>query len=157
MHLKHFTTRLAPENLHADQDAINRFLDTVTVKKTSTQFVPGNPDYWSILVFYENGQEAKPKEAGHEAKPKETVKGPELTMADLTETEQSIVSALKIWRKDRATEMNIPEFMVCHNATLMTLARERPHNIDGLSKIKGLGDQKIARYGDDIVAILNAF
>ena len=148
MNLKHFTTRLAPENLHADQDAINRFLDTVTVKKTSTQFVPGNPDYWSILVFYENG---------HEAKPKETVKSPELTMADLTDTEQSIVNALKIWRKDRATDMNIPEFMVCHNATLMTLAKERPHNMDGLSKIKGLGDQKIARYGDDIIAILNAF
>lgn len=150
MNLKHFTTRLAPENLHADQDAINRFMETVTVKKTSTQFVPGNPDYWSILVFYENGHATPIKE-------KETVKAPEVTMADLTENEQAIVNALKIWRKDRATEMNIPEFMVCHNATLMTLAKERPHNLVGLAKIKGLGDQKIARYGDDIIAILNAF
>lgn len=150
MNLKHFTTRLAPENLPADQDAINRFMEAVTVKKTSTQFVPGNPDYWSILVFYENSHAPSLKE-------KETVKAPEVTMADLNENEQAIVNALKIWRKDRATEMNIPEFMVCHNATLMTLAKERPHNLAGLSKIKGLGDQKIARYGDDIIAILNAF
>jgi superfamily II DNA helicase RecQ len=148
MNLRLFNTRLSTENAQADQQAINTFMDSVSVKKTSTQFVPGNPDFWSILVFYEdlNGTYKK-----------ETEKQPAITEEDLNETEKSIYAALRLWRKDRATEINLPEFMVCHNATLMTVAKEKPHDLLALSKVKGLGDQKIAKYGDDIVAILNAF
>jgi superfamily II DNA helicase RecQ len=150
MNLKLFNTRLAPETAPGDQQAINAFMDSVSVKKTSTQFVPGNPDYWSILVFYEDYN-------ANGAKAKEAEKQPVISEADLNETERNIYAALRLWRKDRATEINLPEFMVCHNATLMLVAREKPHDLLGLSKIKGLGDQKITRYGDDIIAILNAF
>lgn len=149
MNLRIFSTRLEPEFLATDQETINRFMESVTVTKTSTQFVPGNPDYWSILVFYENGQSIQSKETAKAAEP--------VTTAQLTEDEQAIVNALKIWRKERATELNVPEYLVCHNATLITLARQKPQQLSGLAQIKGLGEQKIARYGDDIVAILNAF
>lgn len=156
MNLKLFNTRLSTESALADQQAINTFLDTVTVKKTATQFVPGNPDYWSILVFYENSNPngTKTKEA---KAVKETEKQPVISEEDLSETERTIYAALRLWRKDRATEINLPEFMVFKNATLMTIAKEKPQDLLALSKIKGLGDQKIAKYGDDIVAILNAF
>lgn len=148
MLLKHFTTRLAPETLTADQENINLFLDSVTVKKTATQFVPGNPDYWSILVFYENQQRAAAKNAG------KTEADPDIP---LTEEEQQILAALKIWRKDRASASGQPEFMICHNATLANIVRARPQTLADLAGIKGLGTQKIARYGDDLIAILNAF
>ncbi len=148
MLLKHFTTRLSPESLPTDQEAINRFMETVTVKKTATQFVPGNPDYWSILVFYEAHSAATPKA------PAKTASDPE---TPLTEEEQQILQALRIWRKDRAAELSQPEFMICHNATLANVVRARPQTINDLSGIKGLGAQKIARYGDDLIAILNAF
>lgn len=150
MNLKLFNTRLSVENALSDQQAINAFMDSVSVKKTSTQFVPGNPDFWSILVFYEDYN-------ANGAKAKETEKPQAISEADLNETERSIYAALRLWRKDRATEINLPEFMVCHNATLMTVAKEKPADLLALSKIKGMGDQKIAKYGDDIVAILNAF
>jgi superfamily II DNA helicase RecQ len=150
MNLKLFNTRIAPENALSDQQAINAFMDSVSVKKTSTQFVPGNPDFWSILVFYEDYH-------ANGAKAKEVEKQPAISEADLDEIERSIYSALRLWRKDRAAEINLPEFMVCHNATLMNVAKEKPQDLVGLSRIKGMGDQKIAKYGDDIVAILNAF
>ncbi|HSF88454.1 MAG TPA: HRDC domain-containing protein [Saprospiraceae bacterium] len=156
MNLKLFNTRLSTESALADQQAINSFMDTVTVKKTATQFVPGNPDYWSILVFYENPKPNGAK-AREEKEVKETGKQPVISEEDLNETERTIYAALRLWRKDRATEINLPEFMVFKNATLMTIAKEKPQDLLALSKIKGLGDQKIAKYGDDIVAILNAF
>ena len=159
MNLKLFNTRLSTESALADQQAINSFMDTVTVKKTASQFVPGNPDYWSILVFYENPKPngAKVKEAKETKEVKEAEKQPAITEEDLNETERTIYAALRLWRKDRATEINLPEFMVFKNATLLTIALEKPQDLLALSKIKGLGDQKIAKYGDDIVAILNAF
>lgn len=150
MQLKHFTTRMAPDQIQPDQDAINHFMEAVTVKKTATQYVPGNPDYWSILVFYEEGNGQKPQV-------KVAEKTPPRSEADLDETGQQILSALKIWRKDKAAEAGLPEFMVCHNATLTEVAFQKPQNLHDLSAIKGLGDQKISRYGDDLIAILNAF
>ncbi len=150
MNLKLFNTRLTSENAPGDQETINAFMDTVSVKKTSTQFVPGNPDFWSILVFYEDYN-------GTHSKTKENEKQPPITEADLTENEMNILSALKIWQKDKAAEINLPEFMVFHKATLLSIAKEKPQTLLDLSKIKGLGDQKIAKYGDDVIAILNAF
>ncbi len=150
MNLKLFNTRLSAETVLADQQVINAFMDSVSVKKTSTQYVPGNPDYWSILIFYEDFHT-------NGTKSKEVEKQPGISEADLDETQQSIYAALRLWRKDRATEINLPEFMVCHNATLMTVAKEKPQDLVSLSRIKGLGDQKVAKYGDDILAIINAF
>lgn len=148
MNLKIFNTRLSAENVLNDQVAINTFMNTVAVQNTTAQFIPGNPDYWSILVFYNEENDTKPKE---KEKPQT------ITENDLTLDEITIFSALKLWRKDRATEINLPEFMVCHNATLLFIAKERPQDLVALSKIKGMGDQKIATYGNDIIAILNAF
>ena len=158
MQLRHFTARLAAEHVQPDQDKLNSFLETITVKKTATQFVPGNPDYWSILVFYENGHEKKTK-ASNSTTPK-TVTTPKENGAaesELTEDEKHILYALKLWRKDKASEINLPEFMVCHNASLLEIVRNKPRKLMELEDIKGFGSQKIARYGDDIIAILNAF
>lgn len=147
MNLKIFNTRLSAENVLNDQVAINTFMNSVDVKNTTAQFIPGNPDHWSILVFFEETKGTKTKE-------KE--KTPPITEDDLTIDEATIFTALKLWRKDRATEINLPEFMVCHNATLLFIAKEKPQDLVALSKIKGMGDQKIATYGNDIIAILNA-
>jgi superfamily II DNA helicase RecQ len=147
MILKLFTLQLTAEHASRDQEAINAFMDSVAVKQTATQFVPGNPDFWSILLFYEplNGHKV--------AEPEKPV----VTEADLNEEEQQIFAALRLWRKDKAIEINHPEYLVFHNATLISLAKEKPRTVDELSRIKGVGEQKIIRYGDDLMAILNAF
>jgi superfamily II DNA helicase RecQ len=132
-------------------------METVTVQKTATQFVPGNPDFWSILVFYDQINGTPAKETEKTPPLKEEEKAPTLKDEDLTENEKVILAALKLWRKDRAVEIQLPEFMVCHNATLLHIAREKPQSLSALNHIKGLGAQKIARYGDDIIAIINAF
>jgi len=171
MQVKLFNTRIDADTIVADQQAINSFMETVTVKNTATQFVNGDPDFWSILIFYENGEEIIPKKAkavekvvssGSAAIPeKETIseKNPaaETVETELTEEQNQIIMALKIWRKDKANELQQPEFMVFPNATLEALAKSKPRKMEELSGVKGLGPAKITRYGDDLMAILNAF
>ena len=53
MKIKVFHIRLTKENLQSDQDNLNSFLDSVTVKKTATELINGQPNFWSILVFYD--------------------------------------------------------------------------------------------------------
>jgi superfamily II DNA helicase RecQ len=177
MRVKLFNTRLDADTIAADQRAINAFMETVTVKSTATQFVNGSPDFWSILIFYENNEDQKPKKAKTKepvnkeepipdqeqslpveaTKPGKTAKPVEYDDTPLTEEENQILLALKTWRKDKANELQQPEFMVFNNATLQGLAKAKPRKVTELGKVKGIGEAKITRYGDDLMAILNAF
>jgi len=148
MKLKVFHIRLTKENLQTDQDNLNNFLDSVIVKKTSTELVNGQPNFWSILVFFDEQKAEKQEKTSDK-----------ISVTDdneLTEDEKRIFSNLKQWRQDKATQLNIPNFMVCHNTELMTIAKVKPQTLDDLSKIKGFGGQKIAKFGDDILALLNS-
>lgn len=148
MKVKVFHIRLTKENLQTDQDNLNNFLDSVTVKKTAIELINGQPNFWSILVFYED-QKAEKQE-------KNSDKISITDESELTENEKIIFATLKQWRQDKATQLNISNFMVCHNTELMTIAKVKPQTLDELSKIKGFGGQKIAKFGYDILAVLNS-
>ncbi len=143
--------------IQGDQESLNQFLNSVTVKKTSTQYVPSEPDYWSILVFYENGN--TPKENGKPSRKisRDTVSHPEEPEPVLTADQLEIVTALKQWRRDKAHSVNQPDYIICHNATIEALSRQKPRTLAELGEVKGFGDQKIAKYGEDVIAVLNAF
>lgn len=148
MKVKVFHIRLTKENLQNDQDNLNSFLDNVTVKKTATELINGQPNFWSILVFYDDQKTEKPEKTSDK-----------IAITDeneLTDEEKRIFATLKQWRQDKATQLNIPSFMVCHNTELLTIAKIKPQSLDDLSKIKGFGGQKIAKFGDDIIAVLNS-
>lgn len=148
MKVKVFHIRLTKENLQSDEDNLNNFLDNVTVKKTATELINGQPNFWSILVFYDDQKTEKQENISEK-----------ISVTDeneLTDDEKRIFSTLKQWRQDKATQLNIPNFMVCHNTELVTIAKVKPQSLDDLSKIKGFGGQKISKFGDDIIAILNS-
>jgi len=75
----------------------------------------------------------------------------------LTADEKVIYDALKIWRQAKAVQLNMPSYMVCHNAHLMTLAKVKPQSLEAFAQIKGFGARKISQFGEDLVAVLNAF
>lgn len=148
MKVKVFHIRLTKENIQADQEKINNFMESVTVKKTATELINGQPNFWSVLVFFEDQNLVKQM--------KNSDKISVSTFNELSEDEKKIFEIFKQWRQDKATQLNIPTFVVCHNTELMTIAKVKPQTLDELSKIKGFGDQKIAKFGDDIIALLNS-
>ncbi len=150
MNLKLFQTRLDEAHIHGDQEVINHFMEQVTVKKTATQFVPGEPDYWSVMVFYENGKPSKPAY-------KEPEKLSVEADIELTAEEKEIMVALKQWRKDKASALNVPDFLICHNSEILSLSKLKPRTMVELSRVKGFAEQKVAKHGDEIIAVLNAF
>ncbi|MGZ7109214.1 MAG: HRDC domain-containing protein, partial [Methanobacterium sp.] len=75
---------------------------------------------------------------------------------ELNEQEQKILESLKIWRQTKADEFNLPTYMICSNSELVTLVKVRPDSIEKLSGIRGFGDQKIARFGEEIIAFMNS-
>lgn len=148
MKVRVFHIRLTKENLQADQDILNRFLDNVIVKKTATELVTGQTNFWSILVFYED----KKIENNDKTADKISI----TNQQELSDEENRVFTILKQWRQDKANQLNVPNFMICHNTELMTIAKVKPQNLDELSKIKGFGEQKIAKFGEEIIALLNS-
>lgn len=149
MKVKHFRVRVSGEHLQNDQDAINQFLTEVTVEKTATNFISGMIDYWSVLVFYTT-KASKIRES------QETEKIAILNYDELSQAEKNTLNSLKSWRSEKSVTLGMPQYMICHNSELMTIAKMKPASVEELKKIKGFGDQKIARYGRDIISLLQA-
>ncbi|WP_396210800.1 HRDC domain-containing protein [Flavobacterium sp.] len=142
MNIKVFNIRLDKENCQNDQSKMNAFLDSVEVKLTSTNFVTtGTVDFWSAVVFYE------PKKANSIQK----------EVIELNEKEEKIFTALKQWRHDLAQKLGWSAIRICHNSHLISIAKEKPQNLDELKKVKNFGESRTLNYGDDIISLLNAF
>lgn len=52
MKIQLFTIRIDGNHLVTDQNRLNDFLENVTFKKSSTQFIGGKPNSWSVLIHY---------------------------------------------------------------------------------------------------------
>lgn len=151
MHIKTFQIRTG-EQLHLDEQSINKFMETVSVKKTATEFVESKPNYWSVLIFYENGLQKK--QDSIMSTPSEKISFPVDTA--LNPEESNRLNYLKKWRHDLSLKTSLPGYMICHNSELVTISKIKPKNLEELGKIKGFGGQKILKYGDDILALLDS-
>ena len=143
MKVKVFSIGLEADMLEKDQKVLNDFLATVTFKKSSTQYVE-NENYWSLIVHYDDNEIIKP--TGLERK----------SFEDLNTKDQQVYMYLKQWRTEKAEKLQQKNYMICHNSELIDLAMYKPSNLDELQQIKGFGKQKSERFGEDILAILNA-
>lgn len=152
MKIKTFRIRIDNTNLPKDEQLLNRFMETVTIKKTATEFVKDKENYWSVLVYYEN--ELNAKNDSIMSAPSEKISFPVNT--PLTNEEINILSGLKLWRHDISIKTSMPGYMICHNSELVTIAKTKPKKLEDLAKIKGFSSQKILKYGDDVLALLNS-
>ena len=70
-----------------------------------------------------------------------------------TEREERIWQALRQWRLDQAHSENIPAYMICGDKTLQEIIQQQPQTLADLPRIYGLGDAKIAKYGQAILDV----
>lgn len=82
------------------------------------------------------------------------VRRPPIELRPLTPDERRLVERLRLWRRDLAARSGVPPFLICPDKTLEHLAIARPRSLDQLPQIFGLGPQKIAQFGPDLLAQL---
>jgi DNA helicase-2/ATP-dependent DNA helicase PcrA len=70
--------------------------------------------------------------------------------------DSGLVDALRAWRLERCRADGVPAYVVLHDATLNDIAAARPATPRELGRVAGIGPTKLERYGDDILAIVNA-
>ena len=75
--------------------------------------------------------------------------------AELTTDEAALYEKLKAWRLDAAREENVPAFVILHDSVLREIARSRPQDKAALSTISGIGESKLARFGEAVVEMVS--
>jgi ribonuclease D len=74
----------------------------------------------------------------------------------LTTEQEKIYSALRNWRNEQAGQTGLAPYMIAHNDSLMQIAILQVKNKEDLLQIKGFGEKRAEKYGDEILGILSA-
>jgi cystathionine gamma-synthase len=74
--------------------------------------------------------------------------------ANLGGTELDRYARLREWRDAEAERLEISRFQVASNALLSGVARTNPDSLTELEQIKGIGPERVKRYGDSILTVL---
>ncbi|MCQ1576189.1 DNA helicase RecQ [Streptomyces parvus] len=74
--------------------------------------------------------------------------------ADLPESAVPVFEALRAWRGAQAKEQGVPAYVIFHDATLREIATVHPTTIGELGGISGLGEKKLATYGEGVLEVL---
>ena len=62
---------------------------------------------------------------------------------------------LRSWRAAAAREQGVPAYVIFHDATLREIAARQPSSLSELAAIGGVGQAKLAKYGDQIISLLH--
>ena len=76
------------------------------------------------------------------------------TLVPLPEPDETLLNALRTWRRDEARTRAIPAYVILHDKTIDAIARNRPQSQRDLAGIPGIGPAKLAQYGDAIMKAL---
>jgi ATP-dependent DNA helicase RecQ len=75
-------------------------------------------------------------------------------VADLPAQALAVFERLRAWRSERAKEQGVPAYVVFSDATLREIATTLPSSLAGLSNVSGIGETKLARYGQQVLDVL---
>lgn len=73
---------------------------------------------------------------------------------DLPEELLPVFEALRAWRGRTAKEQGVPAYVIFHDATLREIATAQPTSTAQLGTVNGVGENKLAKYGAQILDVL---
>jgi ATP-dependent DNA helicase RecQ len=110
---------------------------------------------FSVLKLTER---ARPVLRGEEllelARPRDTQVVEQRSAAKKPTYDSALFQELRVLRKKIADEQQVPPFVVFGDATLAEMAAKLPRNKEELLKVIGVGQHKLARYGDAFLRVI---
>jgi ATP-dependent DNA helicase RecQ len=81
-------------------------------------------------------------------------RGAATVVAELSPAATTVFERLRAWRAGTAKEQGVPAYVIFHDATLRQIATDAPASLAELSRVSGVGENKLAKYGEQILAVL---
>ncbi|ADV65718.1 HRDC domain-containing protein [Deinococcus maricopensis] len=75
-------------------------------------------------------------------------------VADLTDEQRAVFMRLREWRNAEAKRQEVSRFIIASNATLAEIARRAPQTTAELREVRGMGPQRLQKYGEQIIRVV---
>ncbi len=96
----------------------------------------------------------EPERAARATKAEKAAKPRRAAPVDLPEEAVPTFEQLRAWRAATAKEQGVPAYVIFHDATLRQIATESPSTLAELGTVSGVGENKLAKYGQQILDTL---
>lgn len=73
------------------------------------------------------------------------------------ELSTALFDELRELRREFASEQGVPPYVIFGDTTLRQMVQNRPGTLDALRKCKGVGDKKLAQYGEAFLRVVTSF
>jgi ATP-dependent DNA helicase RecQ len=90
--------------------------------------------------------------AARGGKSKRASAGP--AVVELGPEAEAVFERLRAWRTAVAKELGMPPYVIFHDSTLRQIAAAPPATLAGLALVNGVGETKLAKYGQQILEVL---
>ena len=166
MKCRTFKISLQSEVRNSDETELNEFLENANVHNIFASVV--NNEFWTALIFYNEIAPVSAKSRfvrtfneeistqSPTEKPAVKAETPTPEPIILSAEEETIYGALRDWRNERASQDGLPPYMIAHNDSLMMMAKQRVKTLEELPNIKGFGEKRTQKYGEEILKIIKA-
>ncbi|MFH8403477.1 DNA helicase RecQ [Streptomyces sp. NPDC018019] len=120
-------------------------------------------DYGTLVLTEDSGEVLRGQrqvpmrrepEKTRAAKAAKAAKGKRSVPVDLPEEAVPVFEELRAWRARTAKEQGVPAYVIFHDATLREIATARPASLGALGSVSGVGENKLAKYGEQILGVL---
>lgn len=110
----------------------------------------------SSEVLFDGRQVLLRREPERAAKPARAAKAGRSVAAELPSADVPLFEKLREWRAATAKEQGVPAYVVFHDATLREIAARKPASLADLGGVGGVGENKLAKYGEQVLDVLAA-
>jgi ATP-dependent DNA helicase RecQ len=110
----------------------------------------------STEVLRKQREVALRREPERPVKPAKARRAAAAAPADLPEEAAGVFERLRAWRGATAKEQGVPAYVIFHDATLRQIAAQSPSTLAELGTISGIGENKLAKYGQQVLDTLTA-
>ena len=137
------------------QDQLNQFLAQHRVVALEKQWLAaGSDSRWAVCVTVAAGPGPLPaalKLPGSKGGRTDKVDYREVLPPD----EFALFAALRSLRQAMSSQEGVPPYALFTNEQLAVMARERPHSLEALRNIDGVGQARVAKYGAAFLSLLH--
>jgi ATP-dependent DNA helicase RecQ len=86
-----------------------------------------------------------------------TRKGGSRDATTVSPSNQALFDALRAWRSGEAKSQHVPPYVIFHDRTLAEIAAVKPASRAALAQVNGVGEGKLARYGEAVMDVVRGF
>ncbi|MFD6255222.1 DNA helicase RecQ [Nocardia sp. NPDC060256] len=105
-------------------------------------------------VLFDGRQVLLRRERERPTKPARAAKAGKTPAADMAPADLPVFERLREWRAATSKEQGVPAYVVFHDATLREIAARKPTSLAELGTVTGVGENKLAKYGEQVLEVL---